>query len=130
MTDRKQLIALRPLVAFNDNPMMNELEDFQNNVLRPILKFQNELILASFKNAVTKRIAHLKTLPDDHLFIAIKTELNNNLVLRNIFIGMTLGLLTVVEFEFYHTNEKALKKRVISMLVERIYSQRHVVLNN
>ena len=52
MKDRKQLIlALRPNIeSINKGLNTKEIEVFQNEVLRPILKFQNKLLLHSFIN--------------------------------------------------------------------------------
>ena len=47
MEDRKQsLLALRPNIeAINNSLNTKDIEAFQNKVLRPILKFQNHLLL-------------------------------------------------------------------------------------
>ena len=50
MKDRKQsLIAIRPTIdTIVKSLNTKELEGFQNDILRPILKFQNDLLLHLF----------------------------------------------------------------------------------
>lgn len=117
------LIGLRPIIESSKVNDKNELELFQYKTLRPILKFQNELILSYFCHNTAKRITHLKTLPEEQLLLAIKSELNNNLPFRNTLIGSIVGLFTLAEFDYYLTNERELKKRIINMLLERVFSQ-------
>jgi len=120
------LISLRPTIEYNKVNAENELELFQNSTLRPILKFQNELILSYCCHNMAKRIAHLKTLPEEQLLLAIKSELTNNLPFRNKLTGCIVGLFTLTEFNYYLSNERELKKRLISMLLERIFSQLNI----
>jgi hypothetical protein len=122
------LIGLRPTIESSKVNAENEIELFQNTTLRPILKFQNELILSYFYHNTAKRITHLKTLPEEQLLLAIKSELNNNLPFRNTLIGSIVGLFTLAEFDYYLNNERELKKRLISMLLERIFSQQKQLL--
>ena len=46
--------ACRPVVEINKNKNILETEKFQNEVLRPILKFQNKLLIALFINTCKK----------------------------------------------------------------------------
>jgi hypothetical protein len=48
MNRNTALLALRDTVVFEEEKGMG-LEKFQANTLRPILKFQNEVILTVFK---------------------------------------------------------------------------------
>ena len=54
--DRSQkLLSIRPLISSAKIvPNMTEEERFQNQTLRPILKLQNDLLLAAFKNYIKK----------------------------------------------------------------------------
>lgn len=123
----KTILELRPIVLFDSKKQFNEHELFQNNTLRPVLKFQNQLILMTFKNAISRRINHFKTLPHDQLLITIKNELANNQQLRNMLIGMVIGLFSASELTFYLNNEREAKKRIIALLIERIFSQFHLL---
>lgn len=130
MHNREQYItALRPTIDFDDKTQTSDHELFQNNNLRPILKFQNEIILSYFKYHIAKRASHLKTLPEEQLLLAIKSELTNNLPLRNTLIGAIIGLFTGNELKYYLCNERQIKKRLISMLLERIFSQKKQLLH-
>ena len=50
-----KLLELRPVVgAARILPNMSEEERFQNQTLRPILKLQNDLLLASFQKYIVR----------------------------------------------------------------------------
>src|SRR5680860_1050010 len=72
-------------------------EQFQNKTLRPVIKFQNDLLLESFRNYTQK----------DKKF-------------RNSLKGMILGQFTIEEYSFYTTNSSALNKRMMNLVIERI----------
>lgn len=113
------LIALRPLIQTEDTS--TEIEKFQHEVLRPILKFQhtlfeieittNPLIEKLFKQDITaerKRALIKQTIS--------KTELKYQLL------GQITGLLTNTEYQFYSSCKKEIDKRIIAMLLDRILS--------
>jgi len=96
-------------------------EKFQNEVLRPILKFQNDLFISLVLHHV-EVLSKLDIQKMDHLVLRqkVQNQLSNNQKLRNQLLGMVLGLMTTVQLKIYFTNEQALRKRIFSMLTERI----------
>jgi len=56
MSRNDNLIALRPVIESIDaHSSCSEAEQFQNKVLRPIIKFQHELIVVVFNAYLTKK---------------------------------------------------------------------------
>ena len=49
-----QLLLLRPAITIDLDKQSLDIENFQNQTLRPILKFQNELILDLVLNHINK----------------------------------------------------------------------------
>lgn len=105
----------------------SETELFQNRTLRPVLKLQNDIFLMLFKDYALGKASDFDTLKKEKKINFIDQSLQNDNALRNIFIGMTIGMLTPEEMEIYLTNTKAFNKRIISMLTERIKSQLELI---
>lgn len=98
-------------------------EKFQNQTLRPVLKLQNDLYLSLFKNYAIRQNSDFEKLSVPKKNIMIEQSLQKDNVLKNTFIGMTIGMFTVEELEIYISDSKVFNKRIISMLTERLRSQ-------
>ena len=121
MRDDSELVGLRPEV-FTEQTTVNEVETFQNLVLRPILKYQNDIILQLTRNDIffQKQISKSNTIQEKRT--AIKQFFLNQSNFKYFFIGQICGLMTNTEFETYLKNKKELDKRLVGMLTERILS--------
>jgi hypothetical protein len=98
-------------------------ETFQNEVLRPILKLQNDLFVASFKNYITKYKSDFYSQTIEQKLAAIENSIQKDVKYRNALKGMVIALLTVDEYSIYIKNSSGLNKRMMTMLIERLKSQ-------
>lgn len=98
-------------------------ETFQNEVLRPILKLQNDLFIASFKNYITKYKSDFYSQSIEKKLAAIENSIQKDIKYRNALKGMIIGLFTVEEYSVYVKNSSSLNKRMMTMLIERLRSQ-------
>lgn len=98
-------------------------ENFQNQVLRPILKLQNDLFIASFKNYITKYKKDFQEQSVDKKTAIIENAIQKDIKYRNTLKGMVLGLFTAEEFSIYIQNSSSLNKRILNMIIERLRSQ-------
>lgn len=120
-----QLTQIRPTLDLAS--ATTEIEQFQNCTLRPILKFQNPLILDLFRNFIDNRFRKKKNtfggmdISDQNIFItnALKTDIR----LKNIFLGSIIGHFTVSELEFYYQNKGEINRRITTLLIQRLQSQ-------
>lgn len=120
-----QLTQIRPMLDLAE--ATTEIEQFQNGTLRPILKFQNPLILQLFRNFIAQRFRKKKNtfggmdISDQNIFItkAMKTDIQ----LKNIFLGIVIGYFTVSELNFYHQNTSEVNRRITTLLIQRLQSQ-------
>ncbi|PKA96435.1 hypothetical protein B0O79_0070 [Flavobacteriaceae bacterium MAR_2009_75] len=125
MSDRSQsLLRIRPEIpSANINNQMSSEEHFQNSTLRPVIKMQNDLFLAAFKNYITKHknsffnLSHLKR------FEYVENAIQKDIKFRNSLKGMVIGQFTVEEYETYILNSSALNKRMMNMVVNRLKDQ-------
>jgi hypothetical protein len=98
-------------------------ELFQNEVLRPILKLQNDLFIASFKNYSTKYNSDFYSQTTEKKLAAIDSAIHKDVKYRNTLKGMVVGLFTIEEYLHYVNNSSNLNKRMMTMLIERLKSQ-------
>ena len=105
-------------------------ETFQNEVLRPILKLQNDLFIASFKNFITKYKSDFYSQTTEQKLVAIENSIQKDIKYRNALKGMVIGLFTVDEYSIYIKNSSSLNKRMMTMLIERLKSQVQLFVNS
>ena len=98
-------------------------EVFQNEVLRPILKLQNDLFIASFVNHVAKNKIDFNTFSVEKKLAMIENAIQKDIKYRNALKGMIIGLFTIDEYAQYIKNSSSLNKRMMGMLIERLKSQ-------
>lgn len=116
------LLDLRPTIEYQtDN--QKDVEAFQNKTLRPILKFQNQLILLYFKNYIHKRepLFNAYTGTEQKKVIRKSMKIDNRL--KNNVIPSIIALFTAQEFEFFLANSKEISKRIVSMIAQRVEDQ-------
>lgn len=98
-------------------------ETFQNKVLRPILKIQNDLFVASFLSYITKYKGDFYNLSLDRRLAVIENAVQKDVKYRNTLKGMVVGLFTKEEYLLYFSNSSNMNKRMMTMLIERLKSQ-------
>jgi hypothetical protein len=98
-------------------------EAFQNQVLRPILKLQNDLFIASFHNYVSKNKTDFYSFSVEKKLSTIENAIQKDIKFRNALKGMIIGLFSTAEYDLYIKNSSSLNKRMMSMLIERLKSQ-------
>jgi hypothetical protein len=120
MTRSSQLLSLRSEISIDATRSSLPLEQFQNNCLRPILKFQNNLIVALFKAQVQTAEIPPKGAALENF---VKLRIQKDTALRNILVGLVLALLTEDEMSFYLNHKSELSKRIVAMLCQRLLDQ-------
>ncbi|SHJ13083.1 hypothetical protein [Algibacter luteus] len=122
-TRQFDLKNIRPEISsatINDN--MSADERFQNLVLRPIIKFQNDLLLEVFRNYIRKHKSVFYDLSLEKRLLYIENAIQKDMKLRNSMKGMIIGCFTVEEYLIYIENSSALNKRMMNITKERILS--------
>lgn len=103
--------------------MISNEENFQNEFLRPILKAQNELLIAVFKHYLAKhKVLFEKYSPEDQANY-IENTIKKDAQLRNYFVGTIIGKLSAEQYQVFIPMETELNRRIITMLVKRLQSQ-------
>ena len=118
--EREDLKELRPLIPEAFTEHAQEIEKFQNAVLRPIVKFQHDLICAHvrgwshFNELVTQKGSRVEFQQKVHAYVSKQTDLKNQMI------GLIIGMLTMEEYAFFRSCQSELNKRIVRMLSQRI----------
>lgn len=125
MNDRSQkLLQIRPEIpSAKILPNISADERFQNETLRPVLKLQNDLLLASFQNYIVKGKNTFYSLTIENRLGYITNAIQKDIKYRNSLKGIIIGQFTLEEYETYIKNSSALNKRMMNMVVKRIQDQ-------
>ncbi len=125
MSDRSHnLLHIRPQIgSAKVNDSMSSDEYFQNKTIRPVLKLQNDLLLAAFQNYINKHKKRYYDLSLENKLMYIENAIQKDIKFRNSLKGMVIGQFTVEEYNDYIKNSSALNKRMMNMVVERLKGQ-------
>lgn len=119
LREKEELLKLRPLVPTQEGT--EKIEGFQNEVLRPILKYQNDLFLAFLKSQ--KHFNHLEKGSGRRHYEDELNKFLSQVSIKNMLLGMVLGLLTEEEMLIYQNDANEYNKRVARMIAQRVSDQ-------
>jgi len=117
------LLALRPAIVGQPAalPTPATVADFQHQVLRPLLKFQHQVLLATVAD-----FAHDYRLPlarpEAELGAALTELLARNARLRATLTGLVVGQFTQAELTFYRPHRSELNRRLLDLAQQRVLS--------
>lgn len=106
--------------TINDN--MSSDERFQNLVLRPVIKLQEELFIVVFRNYIVKHKSVFYGLTLEKRIDYIENAIHKDMKFRNSLKGMVIGQFTLEEYAIYIENSSALNKRMMNLVKERLLS--------
>lgn len=125
MTERdEQLLSIRVEVAnAKVGTLTLSLESFQNSTLRPIAKFQNDIILSIFENYIVRYKNVFHKLGNEDKLKYIENTVKKDSKFKNLIRGIFMGHFTAEEYSFYTENSSEINKRIINLTKERLQSQ-------
>ena len=122
-TRQYNLKSIRPeILSSTIRDDMSNDERFQNLVLRPIIKLQNDLFIEVFKNYIAKHKLVFYDMPLEKRLDFIESALNKDIKFRNSLKGMVIAMFTVEEYLLYIQNSSSLNKRMMQIVKERLIS--------
>lgn len=117
------LLKLRPILKkAKVNSDTLEKEAFQNNALRPIAKFQNDLLVEVFKVYINYRKNKFYDLNLEQKMKYIEDAVKRDSKLRRQLQGIFISLFTIEEYQQYATDYQAYNKRINNLCIERFRS--------
>lgn len=106
-----------------DSSEKAELISFQNTTLRPVLKFQNELLISLFRSYIIDRKMKWENCDAPTKKRYITTALSNDIHLKSMTVGCVVGLLNSDELKLFLQNQREISRRIIAMAKERLIDQ-------
>ncbi len=97
-----------------------DAERFQNATLRPVLKLQNDLIVAVFRHFMEKRKVQFEQMNEQQRAAQIEHSVSKDKRLRFQLLGLVIGQFTTGEYAAFLQQEKEAVRRISSMMVERL----------
>ncbi|MFX0557019.1 glyoxalase [Maribacter sp. CXY002] len=120
----QKLVQIRPTIpSAKILPNMSSEERFQNETLRPIIKLQNDLLLAAFQNYIVKTKNTFYDLSLEKRLDFITNAIQKDIKFRNSLKGMIIGQYTIEEYDHYIQNSSAFNKRMMNMVITRLQDQ-------
>ena len=117
------LKSLRPdILTKKINADMSSEEYFQNTVLRPIIKFQNDLLISVFLQFCKKYKNIFFDLSTEKKVLYIESVITKDSKLKASFRNLIIGLFSIDEYYEYLKNASALNKRMTGIIKERLIS--------
>ena len=111
---------LRPILKNLINSNTSDLERFQNEVLRPIIKMQNNLLVALFNNYTRNRKIQFNKLKAEVQENKINSILTKDINFKNILLGSIIGHFNKNEIKIYLKSKSELNKRIIQIVKQRL----------
>lgn len=118
------LLALRPAIAGQPAaiPTPTTVADFQHQVLRPALKLQHLVLLATVADVAADYHLPLAGAAPTEVQRLLGELLARNARLRATIVGLVLGLFTTEELAFYRENRAELNRRLLDLAGQRVLS--------
>jgi len=110
----------RPVLEDLIKDNMSALELFQNQTLRPVIKMQHDLLIASFNMYKAKRKIDFSSLTDQKKRSKSKAVFVKDINHKNLTLGFIIGAFSLEEFAYYSLNASELNKRIIQIVIQRV----------
>ena len=110
----------RPILADLVNAGTLDIEKFQNEIIRPIIKMQHHLLIASFENYLQKRKIDFSILTDQKKRSRVSSVYKTDNNFKNLTLGLIIGHFSLDEFTFYTANLSEVHKRILQITMRRI----------
>ncbi len=111
---------VRPQLSDLVNPGTLEIEKFQNDTIRPIIKMQHNFLIISFKNYIKKSKTDFYNIKTEKQKEKINSILTKDIIFKNMILGGILGQLNDTELIFYLKDSSELKKRILQIIKQRL----------
>lgn len=110
----------RPILSDLVNAGTSDVERFQNEVIRPIIKMQHNLLIAFFKSYVQQRKIDFISLTLEKKNKHIRSILTKDVNFKNILLGSIIGHFSMDDFSFYHQNTSEVNRRIVQITKQRL----------
>jgi nitric oxide reductase activation protein len=96
-----------------------EAEDFQNKVLRPIIKMQSDLLILHLKTKLASLKIDLSEINSKKQKVVLTQLFQKNQSFKREIIGIIIGQFTLQEYETYININKEINRRINQIVLNR-----------
>ena len=111
---------IRPVLKNLINSNTSNIERFQNQVIRPIIKMQNNFLVVFFEDYLKNRKIEFYILKYEDQENKINTILTKDINFKNILLGSIVGHFDDNEIKVYLKSTSELNKRIIQIIKQRL----------
>ncbi|HLV42377.1 MAG TPA: hypothetical protein VKY37_08870 [Brumimicrobium sp.] len=94
-------------------------EDFQNKILRPIIKMQSDLLIAHLYEQLKTSKVQLDQLPRSKKEAALTNLFTKNQAFKREVLGIVIGHFSMEEYEMYVPMSKEISRRINQIVLNR-----------
>lgn len=116
MADKKERPKLPAAITIG---ISNSAEDFQNKVLRPIIKMQSELLLAHVHSKFPVLNINFQSLDLLKQKAVLEKLFSKDQAFKREIIGMVIGHFSLAEYHSYQEISKELNRRITQIVHNR-----------
>ena len=127
MENKNQVQSRPDIQSLKITNKISEEVNFQNKVLRPIIKMKHEMLIAHFKNYIASNKLPWKELDDTRKIDFIENAFTRDLAFRNEVRGLVIGQFTLEEYYQYIKMVRGSNKRMNNIIKERMMSHLDVL---
>ena len=99
----------------------SQFEGFQNTTLRPIIKFQHELIIQVAKSKLQKKQKEFQNLSEQKQKEYLENLLMRDTNFRQEMAGIIVGFFTSEEYVVYSGMTSEINRRIIQIIKQRLW---------
>ena len=110
----------RPIIADLVNEGTSDIEKFQNEVIRPVIKMQHDLLIGFLRSYLQKRKVDFSILPEKKKRSKVSSIFKTDNNYKNITLGFVIGQFSMDEFTFYTDNSSEINRRILQITSQRI----------
>jgi hypothetical protein len=123
MNRDKHLGLLRPeITTINEIMLASDAEKFQSQVLRPVIKFQHDLLILIFDTHLRRKHVKLASFSVEKQVALVEEIFNNDRLFINELKGVVVALFTSEEYLKYNVSLSEINKRLIQIIKTRVLS--------
>ncbi len=117
----EMIVNLRPSIAtIKSNLMSSDQETFQNEVVRPIVKFQHDIIVVIFTAYLNQKKIQLDSMSTENQVIKITSVVQKDRALAMQLQSIIVAYFTSEEYKQFNSMRSSINKRIVQIIRERI----------
>lgn len=110
----------RPILENLVNSQTTDIEQFQNKVIRPIIKMQHEVLITLFKDYLLKKKINFNSFTKEKKILKIQSILKTDSKFKTLLLGCILGQFSIEELKTYFFKTSEFNKRVSQIITQRL----------